>query len=88
MGQERRIGPVCNISALPQGLRAELPTILAKRSDVLSPRMLRIVEDLSSDWRRLDEHIERVSSEIAVLADQDAACKRLMSVPEASALAS
>jgi hypothetical protein len=87
MGQERRIGPVCNISALPQGLRAELPTILAKRSDVLSPRMLRIVEDLSSDWRRLDEHIERVSSEIAVLADQDAACKRLMSVPEASALA-
>jgi transposase len=77
--------------AVRQGLRflrAELPTILAKRSDVLSPRMLRIIEDLSGDWRRLDEHIERVSSEIAVLADQDAACKRLMSVPEASALAS
>jgi transposase len=44
-------------------LRAELPTILAKRSDVLSPRILRIVEDLSGDWRRLDERIEGVSSE-------------------------
>jgi transposase len=65
----------------PRFLRVELPTILAKRSDVLSPRMLRIVEDLSADWRRLDERIEGVSSEIAALVEQDAACKRLMSVP-------
>jgi cytochrome c553 len=35
-------------------LRAELPGILAKRTDVLSPRMLRIIEDLSGDWRRLE----------------------------------
>ena len=70
--------------AVRQGLRflrAELPTILAKRSDVLSPRMLRLIEDLAGDWRRLDERIEGVSSEIAALVDQDAACKRLMSVP-------
>jgi transposase len=70
--------------AVRQGLRflrAELPTILAKRSDVLSPRMLRIVEDLAGDWRRLDERIEGISSEITTLAEQDAACKRLMSVP-------
>jgi hypothetical protein len=31
---------------------------LAKRSDVLSPRMLRMVEDLATDWRRLDGRIE------------------------------
>jgi hypothetical protein len=36
-------------------LRQQLPEILAKRIDVLSPRMIRIVEDLSGDWRRLDE---------------------------------
>ena len=65
----------------PRFLRAELPTILAKRSDVLSPRMLRIIEDLAGDWRHLDERIEGVSSEIAALVDQNAACKRLMSVP-------
>jgi hypothetical protein len=34
-------------------LRAELPGIFATRSDALSPRMLRILEDLSADWRRL-----------------------------------
>ena len=34
-------------------LRKELPGILAKRCDVLSPRMMRIIEDLASDRRRL-----------------------------------
>jgi hypothetical protein len=28
---------------------------LAKRTDVLSPRMVRIISDLASDWRQLDE---------------------------------
>src|SRR5262245_20851675 len=70
--------------AVRQGLRflrAELPIILAKRSDVLSPRMLRIVEDLAGDWRRLDERIEGISGEIEALAQQDQACLRLMTVP-------
>ena len=43
--------------------------------------MVRVIEDLAGDWRRLDERIEGLSSEIAALADQDAACKRLMTVP-------
>jgi transposase len=62
-------------------LRAELPAILAKRTDVLSPRMLRVIEDLTADWRRLDERIEHLSSEIETLARQDQGCARLMSVP-------
>src|SRR5262249_9089904 len=32
-------------------LRQQLPDILAKRTDVLSPRMARIVADLANDWR-------------------------------------
>src|SRR5262249_26555741 len=70
--------------AVRQGLRflgAELPGILAKRTDVLSPRMLQIIEDLAGDWRRLDERIEALTSAITTLAAQDAACKRLMTVP-------
>jgi transposase len=70
--------------AVRQGLRflrAELPAILAKRTDVLSPRMLRVIEDLTADWRRLDERIEHLSSEIETLARQDQGCARLMSVP-------
>src|SRR5438034_1414893 len=42
-------------------LRTELPIILASRTDVLSPRMLRTIEDLAGDWRRLDERIENLS---------------------------
>src|SRR5262249_12901753 len=70
--------------AVRQGLRflrTELPGILATRTDALSPRMLRILEDLTTDWRRLDARIEDLSGEIEVLARQDKGCERLMSVP-------
>jgi len=70
--------------AVRQGLnflRAELPAILAKRTDVLSPRMLHIIEDLAGDWRRLDERIEALSDEIMTLAREDKSCERLMTVP-------
>ena len=62
-------------------LRAGLPSILATPCDVLSPLMVRIIEDLANDWRRLDERIERLSEEIEALARADAGCERLMSVP-------
>ena len=62
-------------------LRAELPRILATPPDVLSPRMVGGIEDLAGDWRRLDERIEGLSSEIETVARQDAGCERLMSVP-------
>jgi transposase len=62
-------------------LRAELPRILGTPSDVLSPRMVRMIEDLTADWRRLDERIAGLSNEIETIARQDAGCERLMSVP-------
>jgi transposase len=58
-------------------LRAELPRILATPPDVLSPRMVRLIEDLASDWRR----VEGLTGEIDAVARQDADCERLMSVP-------
>jgi len=70
--------------AVRQGLRflrTELPRILATRSDVLSPRMVHVIEELSGDWRRLDERIKALSSEIETLAHQDTACERLITVP-------
>jgi hypothetical protein len=62
-------------------LRTELPTILATRTDALSPRMLRVIEELAGDWRRLDQRIEGLTGEIEALARQDQACSRLMTVP-------
>jgi transposase len=62
-------------------LRAELPRILAVPPDILSPRIMRIVEDLAGDWRRLDQRIDGLSEEIKVLAGEDSGCERLMTVP-------
>jgi transposase len=62
-------------------LRAALPNILAAPSETLSPRMARTIEELAGDWRRLDERIDDLSSQIEMLARQDAGCERLMSVP-------
>ena len=70
--------------AVRQGLRflrAELPRLLATPPDVLSPRMVGVIEGLAEDWRRLDERVEHLSGEITALARQDAGCERLVSVP-------
>ena len=70
--------------AVRQGLRflrLGLPGILATQTDVLSPRMLRVIEDLAGDWRHLDARIEGITSEIETLARQDRHCERLMTVP-------
>ena len=62
-------------------MRAERPRILAAPSDVLSPRMVGIIEGLAGDWRRLDDRVESLSGEIETIARQDLGCERLMSVP-------
>ena len=70
--------------AVRQGLRflrAELPRILATPPDVLSPRMVRIIEDLAGDWRNSMSASQNFSDEIETVARQDGGCERLMSVP-------
>jgi transposase len=62
-------------------LRQLLPDILAKRADVLSPRMIRIVAELAGDWRQLDERTKTVTDEIEALAKSDDSCRRVMTVP-------
>jgi transposase len=65
----------------PRSLRQQLPQILATRTDVLSPRMLRIIGDIVDDWRYLDDRIERVTNEIEGLARTNMNCGQLMTVP-------
>ena len=43
--------------------------------------MVRVIQDLAADWRRLDERIQDLSGEIERLAGQQPGCKRLMTVP-------
>jgi transposase len=70
--------------AVRQGLRflrQVLPEVLAKRTDVLTPRMIRLIEELAHDWQWLDDRIGNVTEEIEALVQRDAACQRLMGVP-------
>lgn len=62
-------------------LRAALPDILAQQTDLLSPRMVRMIADLNADWRHLDERLEAVTEEITAIAKADPTCRRLMTVP-------
>src|SRR5579864_4494496 len=67
--------------AVRQGLRflrAELPRILATPPDVLSPRMVQVISDLASDWRRLDERVEGLSGEIEAVARNASNVKRAL----------
>jgi transposase len=62
-------------------LRRALPDILGREAERLSPRMVRTICDLSTDWRHLDERVEEVSEEITAIAMADETCRRLMTVP-------
>ncbi|WP_246690518.1 IS110 family transposase, partial [Microvirga aerophila] len=64
-----------------RSLRQALPDILAQRTDVLTPRMMCMIEGLLQDWHHLDGRIEAVTEEIQALVAADEACQRLMSVP-------
>jgi transposase len=48
--------------------------------DVLSSRMVRILEDLAQDWHSLDDRIEAVTDEIA-LSKNTEPCRHLMTIP-------
>jgi transposase len=70
--------------AVRQGVRflqAALPDILGQNSELLSPRMLSVITELSGDLRHLNERLEAVTEEIEGLAMADEACQRLMTVP-------
>jgi transposase len=43
--------------------------------------MVRMIADLSGDWRHLDERLEAVTAEIEDVAEADEACQRMMTVP-------
>jgi transposase len=65
----------------PNALRKVLPEILGTCEDVLSPMIIRLIEELCEDWRRLDIWIDDLTEEIALLAQEDTHCQRLMTVP-------
>jgi transposase len=50
----------------PGALRQALPSVLAQRTDVLSPRIIHLIEGLIDDWRQFDQQIADVTREIGL----------------------
>jgi transposase len=62
-------------------LRKALPKILADPPSHISPRVLRLIGSLIEELNRLEDRIQALTQEIEVLAAEDDACQRLMTVP-------
>ena len=70
---------------VPQGRRkpeAELAVFADEEErDALSPRIRRLIEDLRSEWRALDERIAAFDAEFVSMARNDEVARRLMTIP-------
>jgi transposase len=64
-----------------RALRNSLFAILENRADEISSRMSDLIVGLYEDWLWLDERIETISREIEDISQNEANCRRLMSVP-------
>ena len=51
-------------------LRRELPDILGREAERLSPRMVRMICDLSADLHHLDERVEQVTEDHSLIAEK------------------
>jgi transposase len=64
-----------------RALRNSLFAILENRADEISSRMSDLIVGLYEDWLWLDERIETIGCEIEDISQNEANCRRLMSVP-------
>ncbi len=62
-------------------LELGLDGMLAEEDTTLSPRMRQLVGELRAEWRELDAKIEVLNGEFIELARNDAAARRLTSIP-------
>lgn len=59
----------------------ELDSMLSEGSETLSQRMLQLIKGLRSEWKELDAKIGTLNEEFTRLARDDAATRRLTSIP-------
>ena len=65
----------------PQRLARMLPEILADETNALNPRIRHLIEELRGEWRSLDDRIKALDKELAALAREHDATRRLMTIP-------
>jgi len=62
-------------------LKRRLPELLQSADQTFSARMAAVIRQLTEEWRFTEDQIGAIAAEIQRIADQDAACQRLLTVP-------
>lgn len=62
-------------------LELGIDALLADEDTTLSPRLRQLVGELRAEWRELDTRVEALNGEFVELARNDAAARRLTSIP-------
>jgi transposase len=70
------------------GLRKEMPGLLEDAEQSLTPSLRRLLDHLWQEWQYLDSQIDGISGTIEAVADSDAACRRLRTIPGVGPLVS
>jgi len=69
-------------------LKRQMPSILEDAEVSLTPRMRDLLDRLWQEWKSVELQIEELSGLIQAIAQQDAACQRLLTVPGVGPLVS
>ena len=65
----------------PANLRNQMPAILENADENLTPRMRSMLDHLWQEWKALNTEIQAISDEIDAIGTNDAACRRLRTIP-------
>src|SRR5947209_975116 len=65
----------------PAHLRKQMASILEDADQNLTPRLRSLLDLMWREWKQLDADIELTSTQIEIIADEDAACQRLRQIP-------
>ncbi len=69
-------------------LKRQMAAILEDAETNLTPRMRYLLDRLWQEWKSVELEIEELSEQIEAIAQQDAACQRLLTVPGVGPLVS
>lgn len=69
-------------------LKRQMPAILEDAGASLTPRMRYLLDHLWQEWKSVEIEIEELDRQIEAIAQQDAACRRLRTVPGVGPLVS
>jgi transposase len=68
-------------------LKRRIPELLQTVEQIFSSRMAALIQQLVEEWRFIEAHLDKLNREINQIAEADATCRRLVTIPGIGPLA-